>query len=59
MSLDPVDLLAGKIGKGRFDVTAWKLTQRWAREHQEELLESWLVFNETGKVVTVEPLKER
>lgn len=56
VSLEHMEVLAGSVGRGGFDVTAWKRVRKWGLLYHDELKASWALFNETGEAQPVQPL---
>ena len=49
-------LLAGKVGRGNFDTTAWKQVQEWGWLRQAELFDRWEKARQGRPLPWIEPL---
>ena len=51
-----MSLLAGDVGRGNFDTTAWNRVQKWGWLHQAELLDRWEIRSRGGELPSIAPL---
>ena len=50
-------LLAGEVGRGNFDTTAWKQVQEWGWLHQAELFDRWEARSRGEPLAPIAPLR--
>lgn len=49
-------LAAGTVGRSGFNRKAWRLVEKWARLHQEELMEAWEARSRHDPLPEIDPL---